>query len=133
MRNGGEFRGRRILVLHDIQETREAIESLLKRDGYSVYGAADVDSAIDRARCHRPDLIMVSLGEPPQRVLSESLRVRSQAGLGRQTPIVVLSISIVAEGSEVEIGEGLYVTIPDNFNQLRALLTRLLGRTSNPD
>jgi DNA-binding response OmpR family regulator len=98
-----------------------------------VNGAADVDTAIETARWHRPHLLLVSLGGTPQRVLSESLRVRSQAGLGRQTPIVVLSITTVAEGSELHIEENLYVTLPDNLNQLRALLTRLLERTSTID
>ena len=55
MKNGREACGRRILVLHDLQETREAIESFLRKDEYLVYGAADADSAIDRARQHHPD------------------------------------------------------------------------------
>lgn len=133
MKNGSAACGRRILVLHDLQETREAIESFLRKDGYLVYGAADADSAIDRARQHHPDLILVSLAGAPQRVLSESLRVRSQAGLGRQIPIVVLFITTAEEGSELQIGEMLYIALPDNLNQLRALLARLLERTSNPD
>jgi DNA-binding response OmpR family regulator len=131
MKNGIEDCGRRILLLHDLQETREAFELLLKRDGYLVYGASDESSAIDRARCHPPDLILISLGGAPQRALSEAQRIRSQAGLNPQTPIVVLSIPTVPEGAELHIGEDVYITFPDNFNQLRALLTRLMKADSN--
>jgi hypothetical protein len=69
---------------------------------------------------------LISLGGAPQRVLSGAQRIRSEAGLDLRTPIVVLSISTVPEGSELHIGEEVYVTLPDNFNQLRALLTRLM-------
>lgn len=131
MKNGIVDCGRRILLLHDLQETREAIESLLKRDGYLVYGASDESGAIDRARCHPPDLILVSLGGVPQRALLEAQRIRSEARLDPRTPIVVLSISTVPEGSELDIGDDVYVTLPDNFNQLRALLTRLIKAGSN--
>jgi hypothetical protein len=32
----------------------------------------------------------------------------------------------IAEGEELAIGRNVYVTRPDNFNQLRSLLSRLL-------
>ena len=34
----------------------------------------------------------------------------------------------LAEGDEVAIGENVHVTHPDNFNQLRGVLTRLLHK-----
>jgi DNA-binding response OmpR family regulator len=130
MKNGIAERSRSILLLHDLQATREAIERLLNKDGYRVYGASDEASAIDRAQCHCPDLIIVSLGGLLQRSISEAQSIRKKAGLDVRTPIVVLSSSSVIEGAELHIGDSVCVTLPDDFNQFRALLARLLARTA---
>jgi hypothetical protein len=41
-------------------------------------------------------------------------------------PVVVFCFDEIAEGDEIAIGENVHVTRPDNFNQLRSLLARLL-------
>jgi hypothetical protein len=43
-------------------------------------------------------------------------------------PVVVFCIDEIAQGDEVAIGENVHVTRPDNFDQLRSLLARLLLR-----
>ena len=116
----------RILVVEDVQETRDAIEGLLRRDGYWVDPARDEDDAVERVRLNRPDLILISLGGTAEQVLDAARKIRERSGLTEQTPIVIFSISAVPEGAEVEIGGNIYVTQPDNFNQLRTLLTRVL-------
>jgi hypothetical protein len=40
---------------------------------------------------------------------------------------VVFCIAEIDEGGEVAIGKNVYMTRPDNFNQLRTLLARLLN------
>jgi hypothetical protein len=40
---------------------------------------------------------------------------------------VVFCIVEIDEGDEVAIGKNVYLTRPDNFNQLRTLLARLLN------
>jgi hypothetical protein len=45
------------------------------------------------------------------------------------TPIVIFSIS--TEGAEEEIGANVCVVRPDNFNQLRMLLMRVLYEGSS--
>jgi hypothetical protein len=39
---------------------------------------------------------------------------------------VVFCAKEIGEGEEVAIGQNVHVSRPDNFNQLRRLLTRLL-------
>ena len=116
----------RILVVEDVQETRDAIEVLLRRDGYRVDPVRDEDDAVERVRSNRPDLILISLGGTPEQVLSTARKIRERGGLTEGTPIVIFSISTIPEGAEVEIGGNIYVTVPNNFNQLRTLLTRVL-------
>jgi CheY-like chemotaxis protein len=116
----------RILVVEDVQETRDAIEALLERDGYWVDQARSENDAVDRIRANPPDLILISLGGKAEAVLSSARRIRGRGGLTETTPIVIFSIATFPEGAEEEIGGNVYVTVPDNFDQLRMLLTRVL-------
>jgi DNA-binding response OmpR family regulator len=112
--------------MEDEQETRDGIEKLLKADGYRVDPARDEEDSVVRARRVRPDLILVSLGGSPGDVIAKALRIRERAELDSSIPVVIFSVQTVAEGAEVEIEGNVYLTRPDNFNQLRALLRRLL-------
>jgi CheY-like chemotaxis protein len=117
----------RILIVEDEQETRDAIEVLLKRDGYRTTAVRNEEDAVEKIGKYPPDLILVSLHGSPEHVVNTAWSIREKGGLSEGTPIVIFSIATVPEGAEEDIGSNTYVTLPDNFNQLRALLTRLLG------
>jgi len=116
-----------ILVVEDVHETRDGIEKLLKVDGYRVAVARDEQDGIESAQRQRPDLILVSLAGLPREVIYTARRIRENAALGEDVPVVVFCIDEIAEGDEVAIGKNVHVARPDNFNQLRSLLTRLLS------
>jgi CheY-like chemotaxis protein len=115
-----------ILVANDVEETRDGIEQLLSSDGYKVVAARDEDDAVSRARQRMPDLILVSLDGHPLEVIASAARIRQRARLGERIPVVLFCLPIVDEGDEVAIGRNVYVTRPDNFDQLRAFIGRLL-------
>ena len=115
-----------ILVVEDIDETRHGIEKLLIVDGYRVDSARDEQDGIESARRQRPDLILVSLAGVPREVIVSARRIRDNAAIGEDVPVVVFCIDEIDEGDEVAIGENVHLTRPDNFNQLRSLLARLL-------
>jgi len=115
-----------ILVVEDVQETREGIKKLLLVDGYRIALARDEQDGIESARRQRPDLILVSLAGLPREVIGSARRIRQKAAIGDDVPVVVFCIDEIAEGDEVAIGENVHVTRPDNFDQLRSLLARLL-------
>ena len=115
-----------ILVVEDIHETRDGIERLLIADGYSVALARDEQDGIESARRERPDLILVSLAGLPDEVIVSARRIRESAAIGEDVPIVVFCVVEIGEGHEVAIGENVHIVRPDNFNQLRSLLARLL-------
>ena len=122
-----------ILVVEDIEETRDGIEKLLKVEGYRVLPARDEMEAIEKAKYQPPDLALVSLGNPRAEVIQASWRIRQGAGLKQQVPFVIFCLAELAEGAEVGIEGHIYLTHPDNFNQLRAFLRRLLHKySSNP-
>ena len=117
-----------ILVVEDIQETREGIERLLMADGYRIALARDERDGIESAQRQRPDLILVSLAGLPHEVIMSARRIRENAAIGEDVPVVVFCVGEIAQGDEIAIGENVHVTRPDNFNQLRSLLARLLHK-----
>jgi|HubBroStandDraft_4_1064222.scaffolds.fasta_scaffold122764_1 CheY-like chemotaxis protein len=116
----------RIVIIEEVQETRDLIKELLKRDGHNVDAVRDEDEAVDRIQRNHPDLILISLEGALEQLIATAQRIRGRGGLTRQTPIVIFSLEAVPEGVEEELGENIRVTAPDNFNQLRALLMRVL-------
>jgi len=117
-----------ILVVEDVAETRDGIEKLLKVDGYRIALARDELDAIESAQLKHPDLILVSMAGLSSDVIVTARRIREGAELKEDVPVVIFCIEGIGEGEEVAIGQNVHVTRPDNFNQLRRLLTRLLHK-----
>jgi len=114
-----------ILVLDDIEETACLIGKMLEATGYCVALARTEEDAIMKARLQSPDLFLISLGLGPELLLTTALRIRQRAAL-QDIAIVIFSVPTIPEGAEIEIDKNVYVTRPDNFNQLRELFHRLL-------
>ena len=119
-----------ILVVEDVHETRDGIETLLMTDGYTVAVARDQRDAIESAQRTTPDLILVSLAGSLREVIFSALNIREGAALGEGVALVVFCAAEVDEGDEVAIGKNVHLSHPDNFNQLRALIARLLNKKS---
>ena len=117
-----------ILVVEDVHETRDGIEKLLQADGYRVKVARDEGDAVESARREPPNLILVSLAGSLGEVIFTARRIRERASIGDDVPVVAFCIEEIREGEEVALGQNVHVTRPDNFNQLRSLLVRLLNK-----
>jgi len=120
-----------ILVVEDVHETREGIETLLTADGYTVASARDVRDAIESARRTEPDLILVSLAGSAPEVVYSAVSIRQSAEIRELVAVVVFCAQGVDECDEVAIEENVHDTHPDNFNQLRGLIARLLKENSS--
>ena len=117
-----------ILVVEDVHETRDGIEKLLKVDGYRVLSARDELEGIETAQRIRPNLILVSLAGQPSQVRGSGRRIRESVLAGEDLPVVIFCYE--PEGDEVAVENNVHIAQPDNFNQLRDLLARLLGQPS---
>ena len=126
-------KSRLILILEDVYETRAGIDALLKANGYRVVFARSEGEPISSTPPERPDLILVSGAGLPNNVLVRVGRMRKEAVVGDEVPVVVFCAQDIPEGEEVAIGENVYLTNPDNFNQLRSLVARLILDASHGD
>ena len=127
-----ELRADLILVVEDVRETSDGIERLLKTDGYRVALARDELHAIESVQLTRPDLILVNWTGLSGQVLATVRRMRERSAVGNQIP-VVFWVEDLDQGEEIALEENVHLTRPDNFNQLRDLLARLLDERSSDE
>ena len=71
------------------------------------------------------EMVLIGSADPAARAVSMSRRIRDRAGLRPEVPVVFFCVPNLAEGAEAEAGHNVYLTRPDNFDQLRDLLNRL--------
>jgi DNA-binding response OmpR family regulator len=122
-----------ILVVEDVYETRAGIATLLEANGHRVALASTEGQTRKSTRLERPNLILVSGSGLRDNVLVMVDRIRKEAAVGYGVPVVVFCAQDISEGEEVAINGNVYLTNPDNFNQLRSLVARLLLETSQRD
>ena len=122
-----------ILVVEDVYETRAGIATLLEANGHRVALASTEGQTRNSTRLERPNLILVSGSGLRDNVLVMVERIRKEVAVGYEVPVVVFCAQDISEGEEVAINGNVYLTNPDNFNQLRSLVARLLLETSHCD
>jgi DNA-binding response OmpR family regulator len=121
-----------ILLVEDVEEIRDAAAELLTADGYRVALARDKEDAVLRATLQPPNILLVNLPGPCSHILEVALRIREQAALSQDIPILIFDADSISEGAELEIEGNIHLISPDNFDQLRECIRRLLGRSSFP-
>jgi DNA-binding response OmpR family regulator len=121
-----------ILLVEDVEEIRDAAEELLTADGYRVAPARNEDDAVLRATGLPLDLLLVNLPGPYSAVLQIVVRIRERARLRQDVPILIFCADTIPEGAELEMPGNIHLTRPDNFDQLRGYIRRLLNEVSSP-
>lgn len=120
-----------ILVVEDFEDNRFMMRRLLEMSGYRVIEAINGEEAIDLASRELPGLILMDLSLPQLDGLAATRRIRQHPEL-RKVPIVAVSAHDTADFHADALAAGCneYVTKPIDFDQLEALLARLLPKGS---
>ncbi len=72
---------RRILIVDDDIDAAEALGELLRDCGHEVATARDGPQALDRARLHRPDVVLLDISMPDMDGYDVAKRMRGELGL----------------------------------------------------
>ncbi|HLZ81864.1 MAG TPA: response regulator transcription factor [Ktedonobacteraceae bacterium] len=127
-----KVKGKRILVVDDELPIQRILRRNLSVSGYDVLIADDGEQAIEMARAHQPDLILLDLCLPGE---IDGLEVCRQVRLSMQTPIIVLS-ALTEEKQKVEaldLGADDYLTKPFSNDELQARVRACLRRASSSE
>ena len=104
---------KKILIADDEPDILEIIQFNLKAEGYEVFTAKNGDEAIEQAKKHQPDLIILDIMMPGKNGIDVCNILRMQPAF-KDTLIVFLS-AISDEGTEIrglETGADDYLTKP---------------------
>ena len=104
---------KKILIADDEPDILEIIQFNLKAEGYEVFTAKNGDEAIEQAKKHQPDLIILDIMMPGKNGIDVCNVLRLQPAF-KDTLIVFLS-AISDEGTEIrglETGADDYLTKP---------------------
>lgn len=126
-------KGKKILIADDEPDILEILEYNLKREGFEVVRANNGEEALEKAKAHHPDLIILDVMMPKRSGLEVCEILRSQEAF-RQTLIVVLT-ALSDEGSHInglEKGADDFVSKPISPKVLISRVNALFRRAGGP-
>jgi two-component system KDP operon response regulator KdpE len=122
------MKGKRILVVDDEPPIQRILRRNLTVAGYEVLVAGDGKQAVEIARLHQPDLILLDICLPPGDLTGVDVCV--QVRKFTQTPIIVLSAVTEEKQKVVALDKGAddYLTKPFSNDELQARVRACLRR-----
>jgi signal transduction histidine kinase len=114
---------RRILVVDDNVDAADALGELLRDYGHEVATAHDGTRALDQARLHRPDIVLLDISMPEMDGYEVAKRIRGELGLGD-----AILVALTGYGEDRhrrltrEAGFDQHVTKPVDVSKLEELL-----------
>jgi two-component system cell cycle response regulator DivK len=116
-----------VLVVEDVEETRQAMRRLLEMSGCRVVEAANGREAVEVAGREQPSLILMDLNMPVLDGFTAALRIRENEQ-ARHVPIIAVTAYDSAESRAAAraVGCNEYVAKPVDFDQLMTLIHGLV-------
>jgi DNA-binding response OmpR family regulator len=121
-------RAPRILLVEDERHIVESLSFVLEREGFEVSAAPDGESALERLRASRPDVLVLDVMLPRLGGLEVLKLVRADAAL-RTLPVVVLTARGRPHDRRMaeEIGVEAFMTKPFANQDVVDAVRRLAG------
>ncbi len=119
-----------ILVADDDEDILELVNYKLSQSGYEVVAVPDGKMAIEKAREHRPNLMILDVAMPFHSGIDVTLEVRKDPNL-KSTPIILLTAKSMEQDVERGFAAGAndYITKPFSPRELLSRVQAILGRS----
>lgn len=121
--------GKIILVAEDYDDTRAFMVTLIKSYGYEVYEATNGLEAIEIAKEHPPNLILMDISMPLMDGLTATRIIRNSVIEISQVPIIAISaFGNILKDKALKAGCTDFISKPINFDTLEPMLEKYLAR-----
>lgn len=122
--------GERILLVEDNPVNRRLAQFLLKSQGYIVYEAITGEEALELARTHRPDLILMDLQLPGLDGF-QATRILKADAITKDIPVVAMTAYAMKGDEEraLEAGCDGYITKPIDTKVFPQLIAQFLPKS----
>ncbi len=119
-----------ILVADDDPDILELVNYKLSQSGYAVIAVPDGKLALEQAREHHPDLMILDVAMPFHSGIDVTLDIRKDPDL-KNTPIILLTAKSMEQDTERGFAAGAtdYMTKPFSPRELLSRVQAVLGRT----
>jgi CheY-like chemotaxis protein len=116
-----------VLVAEDSQDTRIMLKRAFELKGYRVFEAEDGQEALDKARRHRPSLIIMDLNMPVLDGMEAVKNFRELEREGEHVPIIAITAYDVygMEEAALEAGCNIYLSKPLDLEEFDRALKSL--------
>jgi len=120
--------GERILLVEDNPQNRRLAQFLLQSRGYIVYEATTGEAALELARTHLPDLILMDLQLPGVDGYAVTQRLKQDATTAA-IPVVALTAYAMQGDRDKAMAVGCdgYITKPIDIQRFPAAVQRYLA------
>lgn len=125
---GGDFKGKKALVVDDYRSMRVTLKELLEEIGFSVTEAENGLDGLEKAKANPFDIIFTDIVMPVMDGLELCNEIKTHPDLNR-IPVVVLSTHTDASYLVKAIGMGADDYVPKPIE--RALLLKVVTRLSD--
>jgi two-component system alkaline phosphatase synthesis response regulator PhoP len=129
-----ESKSKTILIADDEPDILEILEYNLSAEGFTVIKAKNGDEALDLAKAHKPDLIILDVMMPRKTGMDVCQILRSQSQYASTLIIMLTALSDEANHIKgLEMGADDYISKPISPKVLISRVNALLRRTFKPD
>ncbi|HUF37288.1 MAG TPA: response regulator transcription factor [Anaerolineales bacterium] len=121
----------KILVIDDDRKTVELVKLYLENEGYFVFSAHDGQSAVQIAKKHVPDLIVLDLMIPKLDGIEVCRAIRTDS----EVPIIMLTARTTEEDKLIGLNLGAddYITKPFSPREMLARVKAVLRRSRSTE
>ena len=118
-----------VLLVEDTEDNRFMMRRLLEMTGYRVVEAMNGEEAVKLAQAESPNLILMDLSLPVIDGLAATRLIRKLPDF-KSTPIIAVSAHDTSDfqSEAIEAGCDTYVSKPIDYNELEALIAKLLHK-----
>jgi PAS domain S-box-containing protein len=113
---------RKILLVDDVQQSRQMLQDLLATLGFDIVEAANGEEALHQAQRVRPDLVVMDIGMPVMDGLEATRKMRLTPEFAH-LPVLIASASATSEDEARSLAAGANAFIPKPIDRERLLKT----------